>query len=108
MRLIRVSDCPAGQGRFVEVAGRELAVFHVLGVDGAKFAVTDNSCPHANGNLSAGELDGAVVTCPWHQWQFDVTTGACLGSATARVPCYPAAIRDGHVWVDLERPDFRP
>jgi nitrite reductase/ring-hydroxylating ferredoxin subunit len=53
----------------------EVAVFNVDG----KFYVLKNECPHAGGPLGEGFLDGPVVTCPWHGWQFDVTSGQGQG-----------------------------
>ncbi|RME36881.1 MAG: Rieske (2Fe-2S) protein [Planctomycetota bacterium] len=99
VRLIAVERCRPGGGTFVEHEGRELAVF-LLDPPGT-VAVIDNACPHASGNLSGGEVADGVVTCPWHQWQFDLTTGQCVHSRMARVRRYPARIEDGYVWVQI-------
>ena len=40
-----------------------------------KYYATDNRCPHMGGNLSAGKLDGNILTCPRHHSQFDLTDG---------------------------------
>jgi|CXWL01.1.fsa_nt_gi nitrite reductase/ring-hydroxylating ferredoxin subunit len=97
IRLIRVASCRSDAGTFVERDGKELGVF-VLG-PGQVFVI-DNACPHAGGNLSAGDVAEGVVTCPWHQWQFDLSTGVCTDSAAARVQKYPARIRDE--WVEIQ------
>jgi len=60
-----------GQGRLVRVHEKEIALFNV---DGEFFAMED-TCLHAGGPLHEGQLDGHVVTCPWHNWTFDVRTG---------------------------------
>ena len=88
-RVIPVAKCRAGAGTFVEHSGRELAVF-VMGPD--QVFIIDNACPHAGGNLSAGEVAKGVVTCPWHQWQFHLATGVCVDSPAARAKSYPARI----------------
>lgn len=99
VKLVDVRRCPVGRGTFVEHGGRELAVFrfdawpHVV--------VIDNACPHASGNLSGGEVCGRVVICPWHQWEFDLTTGVCVDSPRVRVVRYAAEVRDGFVFADL-------
>jgi nitrite reductase/ring-hydroxylating ferredoxin subunit len=31
------------------------------------------------GPLGEGELDGTIVTCPWHSGEFDVTSGKMVG-----------------------------
>ena len=99
VKLIQLSKCRLGGGTFVERNGLELAVFRLTGPD--RIVVIDNACPHAIGNLSGGEVTGGVVTCPWHQWEFDLETGACTHSPLARVRRYPAEVRDGSIWVDL-------
>ena len=43
----------------------------------------EDSCPHAQWRLSGGEINGGVLECPGHGWEFDVTTGRCL-----TVPAY--------------------
>jgi len=99
-RLIPWKSCRSGAGVFVEAAGRELAVFR-LG-DPERAIVIDNACPHSSGNLSAGEVQGQIVTCPAHQWKFDLPSGVCTHSDLARVRRYPAEVReDGFVWADL-------
>jgi nitrite reductase (NADH) small subunit len=60
-----------GQGKQVRVHDTELALFNV---DGEFFAMED-TCLHAGGPLHQGQLEGHVVTCPWHDWKFDVRTG---------------------------------
>lgn len=73
-KLANVEDIPEGNGIVVQSKeGVEIALFKV---DGKVFAL-ENSCPHMGGPLGEGDLEGCVVTCPWHGWQFDVTTGEC-------------------------------
>ena len=52
---------------------------------------------HRKGPLGEGTLDGTTVTCPWHGWEYDVTTGANLDDENVKVGCYP---------VKLEGDDF--
>ncbi len=98
-KLIDVERCQPDKGTFVACNGVELAVF-VLD-DASRAVVLDNSCPHASGNLSGGEVRDGVVLCPWHQWEFDLGTGVCTHSDRAVVKTYPAEIRDNEVWADL-------
>jgi NAD(P)H-dependent nitrite reductase small subunit len=100
IRLIGADELPPGQSRFLAVSGRELAIFHLA--DTGRFAVIDNSCPHAGGNLSAGTVADGVVTCPWHQWEFDLSTGACTTSERVCVRRYPVRVEDGVVYARLK------
>ena len=73
--------CKPGHGIVAEVNGKALAVFNVDG----QFHVIDNTCLHRGGPLGEGELEANVVTCPWHGWQFNVTTGVCVNNPSAKV-----------------------
>ena len=77
--------------------GRELALFNV----GGKFYCLDNVCPHRGGPLAEGTLDGNVVTCPWHGWRFDVTTGVSPVVPTAKVEKFDCVIEGNDVKVKL-------
>jgi nitrite reductase/ring-hydroxylating ferredoxin subunit len=71
VRVATKKDIPKGEGRMFEVNGRQVAVFNA----GGKFHAIDNTCDHQGGPLAEGELEGCIVTCPWHGWTYDVTTG---------------------------------
>ena len=97
IKVAAVGDVAAGQGAVVEAEGKSLALFNV---DGAWYAI-DNTCPHRGGPLGEGDLDGRVVTCPWHAWRWDVTTGANANNPAVRVACFPVAVENGAVYVDM-------
>ena len=88
VRLGKASDVPLGKGRKMVASGRELAVFNVDGC----FHAIDNTCTHRGGPLGEGELEGSVVTCPWHGWQYDVTTGVCVANPAAKVVRYEVQV----------------
>ena len=98
-KLLAVSQCVQGQSRFVAAGDHELAVFHLSGPD--RFVVCRNSCPHAGGNLSAGSVDGPIVTCPWHHWMFDLDTGRCTEVSNVTVHRYECRVEDGHLYALL-------
>ena len=64
----------AGRGKTFNINDQVVAVFNV---DGSLFAF-DDACPHVGGSLGSGKLDGKLVTCPLHDWQFDITNGNCV------------------------------
>ncbi len=113
-KLVSVDDCPPGCGVFVRHGDNELAVFHLR--DSNQFIVSDNTCPHAGGNLSAGELSGCEVTCPMHNWTFDLKSGHCVGTDDLFLTRYACKIQGQALFVDLaqalpipppQRHDFR-
>jgi nitrite reductase/ring-hydroxylating ferredoxin subunit len=91
------ADVPAGEGRVLDANGRSLAVFNV---DGAFHAI-DNACPHRGGPLGDGDMEGALVVCPWHGWRWDVTTGANANNPAVKVACFPVSVEAGEVFVEL-------
>ena len=84
----------------VRVAGKQLAVFMHEGC----VRVCNNRCPHEGYPLVEGTLDAkGVLTCQWHNWQFDLATGANhYGGDALRI--YPVKIEHGAVWVDARDP----
>lgn len=97
VKVAAVAEIPPGEGRVFEVKGKTLAVFNVDG----RFYATDNECPHRGGPLGEGELDGAVIRCPWHAWRWDVTTGANVNNPAVKIACFPVTIEDGTILVDV-------
>ena len=67
-----LTELPPGSVTAAEVGGARVCVANV---HGEVFAVQD-SCPHLFANLSAGELNGASIVCPWHGSEFDMRSGA--------------------------------
>jgi 3-phenylpropionate/trans-cinnamate dioxygenase ferredoxin subunit len=68
---IEVEGFESGTMRRVAVEDHEFLVAKI----GDTFYVTDDRCPHLNGDLSKGILEGSIVTCPRHHSQFDLTDG---------------------------------
>ena len=60
----------------------------------------DDTCSHAGGVLSRGEVEGCVVTCPLHGARFDLTDGHVVrGPAHHPQPVLPARVRNG--WIEV-------
>ncbi len=84
-----------GQVTEIIVAGSAIALANVDGT----FHALSNTCPHAEGPLGEGSLSGTTLTCPYHGWQFDVTTGGCLTMGEHTVPTYEVQIVEDAVCV---------
>ena len=70
-------------------------------VEGCLYAFTDN-CTHISGPLNEGELEGHVLTCPWHGAQFDVRTGQVVrGPARQDILTYPVRVEGNDVLICL-------
>lgn len=61
---------------------------------------TDAMCAHQGGPLAQGTVDGKCLTCPWHGWQYDVSTGMNLLTKRKMLATYPVEFRGDEVWVD--------
>lgn len=90
-RLIRVDDASfGGSGQ-----GLSIGVFHHQG----QWYALHNSCLHRGGPVCTGTLEGNTLTCPWHGYQYDVTSGQLLLDGSAKLPMYPVEVRQGQVYV---------
>lgn len=96
-RVAGVAEVGEGEGRVVEVEGRTLALFNV----GGTFYAIDNTCPHRGGPLGEGDVEDRIVTCPWHAWRWDVTTGRNANNPAVTVSCYPVSVERDGVFVEI-------
>ena len=103
-RVAALAQIPSGRGLCVRVRGIEVGVFRV----GDDVYAMENACPHAGDPLSEGELNGPIVICRAHGWEFDVRTGFRPDDADGfPIPCFAVRIRNGAVEIDLDRPTNR-
>jgi 3-phenylpropionate/trans-cinnamate dioxygenase ferredoxin subunit len=110
------SDLAPGQKRIVDdpETGVSIGVFNI----GGEYFALKNVCPHLGAPLCMGsvhathrpspvfefrpDLEGRVLRCPWHGWEFDIVTGKALYDAKSRVASYPCAVdENGDVVVSL-------
>jgi nitrite reductase/ring-hydroxylating ferredoxin subunit len=113
VEVCRTDELPPGARRVVRAGGRDIAVFNV---DGRLYALRD-TCPHQGARLSAGMvggtmlpsapheyvygLEGQVIRCPWHKFEFDLESGCSLHDpAGMRVATYGVRVEDGVVLLD--------
>ena len=94
---IAMDALPPGRAAEVTVAGQAIALFNVSGA----FYALSGRCPHRGGPLGEGFLDGSQVSCPWHNYTFDVTTGTNVVSPDLTVPRYEVKVENGQVYVRL-------
>ena len=97
VRVGVVEDCPPGEARELVAQGRIIALFNV----GGHLHALDGVCPHQGGPLGKGRLTGCTVTCPWHGWQFDVTSGQHLTSQSVVHPRFAVKVEQGEIFVEL-------
>jgi NAD(P)H-dependent nitrite reductase small subunit len=93
--VAKVGDVPEGEGRVVDANGTQVALFKVDG----DFHALDNTCIHRGGPLGDGACNDHTVICPWHGWQYDVTSGECLNSPGESVETYEVRVEGDDVQV---------
>ena len=99
-RVARLADIPVGSIKQVQVSGQAIALANVAGT---VYAIS-GTCLHRGGPLGEGQLEGKVVTCPWHGWQFDVSTGKAVQNPNAAVACYVVEVRGEEVFLSPAQP----
>jgi nitrite reductase (NADH) small subunit len=97
IKIARASDISPGTGGEFVAGDRIVALFNVDG----QFYALDGICPHQGGPLGKGHLAGCIVTCPWHGFQFDVTTGQHQTSKSLVHPRFEVKVEAGEVWVKV-------
>ena len=92
-----IDDIPPGQVRYIELAGRALALCHV---EGEGFFAIDDVCTHDGGSLDQGELDDDQIECPRHGARFNVRSGAVVTlPATLPIHTYPVRVEGNLILV---------
>ncbi|HZI95160.1 MAG TPA: Rieske 2Fe-2S domain-containing protein [Patescibacteria group bacterium] len=97
VRVALVSEIPEGTGKAVVANGRRVAIFNVAGA----FHAVDGVCPHQGGPLGEGILDGPIVSCPWHFWQFDVVKGHAPDFPEASIPKFRVKVSGTELFVEV-------
>lgn len=92
-----LDDVPLRGARLVKTRLGCIAVFRTAE---AEVFAASNTCPHRGGPLSEGIVHGRKVTCPLHNWVFDLETGEAQGADDGRIDTYPARVEGGRVLLD--------
>lgn len=108
------NDVPVGKALIVDVKGISVGLFKE---DGNIYAIR-NTCPHKQAPVCKGTVDGTmlpsepcefkfgleglVLKCPWHGWEFDLTTGESLfGISSRKVKTYPVDVKEGKIYLEI-------
>lgn len=98
VRLARTGECGPGQAIERVVEGSVVALFNVEG----RYYALDGVCPHQGGPLAKGRLDGCMVSCPWHGWQFEVATGEQAANRRLRQTSFAVRLEGEEVLIEME------
>ncbi len=92
--LIDITNVKDSDITYVEECdGRSLFIYR----SGDDYRVYDSRCPHQVTNIPHLALAGKRLTCPKHQWAFDVTTGECVDKGTRPLRQFDSRVRGGRL-----------
>jgi nitrite reductase/ring-hydroxylating ferredoxin subunit len=99
IKVAETGDIPVGRMKQVMLDGVPVAIANVAG----SFFAFGGACTHDQGPLADGDLEGQIVTCPWHFSQFDVTTGQVVEPpAEEAVRSYPVQVQGDSIYVSRD------
>ena len=93
-----VEEFADGRRKTVQFDGREVAIFKIA----EEFYAIENECPHQGAPLCEGHVDGEIVSCPWHGWQFDVRSGEFQLRKTLVQPQFAVRVVGDEVQVEVK------
>jgi nitrite reductase/ring-hydroxylating ferredoxin subunit/alkylhydroperoxidase/carboxymuconolactone decarboxylase family protein YurZ len=91
--VMATANLSAGGSTRVDCDGRSLFVHH--GEDG--WHVFDSRCPHETTDIPHLALQGHTLTCPKHDWSFDVRSGACTAKGDRPLRRWESRVDDGRL-----------
>jgi nitrite reductase/ring-hydroxylating ferredoxin subunit len=91
--VARADEVEPGTVQTVRAGEEEVALARV----GDDFYATQNACIHLHGPLGEGRLEGPVLSCPWHGWQYDVRTGENEFDLAIQLQTFEVKVEHGEV-----------
>jgi len=111
--VARVDEIPLGERKLIEIKKHSIGVFNVNGT----YVAALNMCPHELAPVCRGRVggttlpskpgeyrwgrEGEILACPWHGWEFDLTTGQMIADEKVRLRTYPVTVEDDVIYVKL-------
>ena len=96
VKVLDLAALPDGAVELAVVNGLDVALFR----RGDEILAIGNECAHTGGNLCDGAVEGDIVTCPLHGWEFDLRSGACMTVPGESVPRFVVSVEDGAIYLE--------
>lgn len=84
------------QGKVTPVTLAEYTVF--IFMESETILVFDSFCPHQSTSIPVQSLQDCVLTCPKHQWKFDLKTGECIDNGDKPLRKLSHKVEDNRLW----------
>jgi len=91
--VMATSDLPDGEVTRLECEGRGLFVYR----DRQSYQVYDSRCPHQSTDIPDLALKGTTLTCPKHEWEFDIKSGDCIKKGDSPLTRIDSKVVDGRL-----------
>lgn len=96
VRALDAGELAPGGTALATIDGVDVAIFH----RGAEILAIGNTCPHQGGSLCDGAVEGDIVICPLHGWEFDLRSGACMTVPGESVPTFAVTVHEGAIYLE--------
>lgn len=91
--LAALDEVPFEETAYYEVDGRHLFVYRTK----EEVHVYDSRCPHQVTDIPHLALEGKQLTCPKHEWAFDIETGECIAKGSRPLTRFEHKVEDGRL-----------
>ena len=109
-----VSEILEGAPFLATIGGHQIGIICHEG----KYHGLLNFCPHAGAPICEGRIEAMVVAdvpgesarrekgrpvirCPWHHWEFDLSTGRSVTSIGPKIRVFNVTVENEQVWVEM-------
>ncbi len=92
--VVAVAELADGKAARLDCDGRGLFVYRKE----RTFKVYDSLCPHESTNIPHLALKGSRLTCPKHEWAFDIASGRCVAKGDAPLNAFPHKVVKGRLF----------
>lgn len=99
--LMSAEDLWEGELAGVQLGDRNIVLVNV----GGEIRAYEDRCPHLGFQLSEGDLDGRILTCANHQWEFDALTGTGTNPGNCQLTVFGIRVRDGQIEILVPDPE---
>lgn len=98
IKIAKINDFRDKDIKSYTIMGKKIGIVRKNSDD---FFAIEVGCKHQNADLTKGAVDGLVVTCPRHGWQYDLETGHCLNHESSKLRRHELKIEDGLIYISL-------
>ena len=97
LQVAKTSEIKEGKGSLFRLKNRTFAIYKING----KLKAIDDICNHKGYSLCSGSLEGEIVSCSGHGWQYKISSGENLTHPGLDLEVYELKIEGENILVDI-------